>query len=92
MPAESTVTHLTLAASNTKSPTTQQITDLQSQIKSLAGANIMQMLNMMGELEKLAAEIADGGEAYHPGVREQARVINQKLDACATTIEVLLGR
>jgi hypothetical protein len=46
----------------------------------------------MVDLEQLAAEIAEGGEAYAPGVREIARRLVEDLEARVQTLEAIAAR
>ena len=46
----------------------------------------------MTDLEHLAAEIADGGEAYSPGIRDIARRLAEDLDSRAQTVEAISAR
>ena len=46
----------------------------------------------MTDLEHLAAEIADGGEAYSPGIRDIARRLAESLDSRVQTVEAISAR
>jgi hypothetical protein len=63
-----------------------QIRGLMGQAKSLARDHVKV------ELEQLAAEIADGGDAYAPGIREIARQLVEDLDSRVQTLEAIAAR
>jgi len=46
----------------------------------------------MVSLEELAAEIAEGGDAYSPGVRDVARRLAEDLDSRVQTLEAIVAR
>jgi len=46
----------------------------------------------MVDLEQLAAEIAEGGDAYAPGIREVARQLVEDLDSRVQTLEAIAAR
>ena len=46
----------------------------------------------MADLEGLAAEIAEGGDAYPPGVRDIARRLSEDLDSRIQTLEAITAR
>ena len=46
----------------------------------------------MVDLEELAAEIADGGDAYAPGIRDVARRMVEDLDSRVQTLEAIVAR
>ena len=65
---------------------------LQAEAKQLAKDHVKSFTDAMAELERLAAEIADGGEAYAPGVRDIARRLAEELDIRAQTVEAISAR
>ena len=62
---------------NTSSPkletVAQRVRRLQAEARQLARDHIQAFGAAMVDLERYAAEIADGGDAYAPGVRDLAR-------------------
>jgi len=44
------------------------------------------------DVETLAAEIADGGDAYPPGVRDLARRLVEDCEARVQTLEAIVAR
>jgi hypothetical protein len=69
-----------------------QIRGLMGQAKSLARDHVKALSRAMVELEQLAAEIADGGDAYAPGIREIARQLVEDLDSRVQTLEAIAAR
>ncbi|MDZ4373216.1 MAG: hypothetical protein U1C74_17580 [Phenylobacterium sp.] len=65
---------------------------LQSEARQLAKDHVKSLSAAMAELEHLAAEIADGGDAYAPGVREVARQLAEDLDSRVQTLEAIAAR
>lgn len=70
----------------------ERIKRLQAQAKSLARDHIKALEAALLDVERLSAEIADGGEAYPVGVREIARRLNAECAASGDTIKALAGR
>jgi hypothetical protein len=70
----------------------ERVRRLQAEAKQLAKDHVKSLTAAMVDLESLAAEIADGGEAYAPGVRELARRLVEELDARVQTLEAIAAR
>ena len=70
----------------------ERIRRLQAEAKSLAREHIHALERALLEVERLSAEIADGGEAYPVGVREIARRLSAECEASGNTIKALAGR
>ena len=70
----------------------ERIRRLQAEAKSLAREHIHALERALLEVERLSAEIADGGEAYPVGVREIARRLAAECEASGNTIKALAGR
>lgn len=70
----------------------ERIGRLQAQAKNLAREHIAALEAAMAEVERLAGEIADGGEAYPVGVREIARRLGADCEASGATIKAIAGR
>ena len=58
----------------------------------MAKDHVKSFTEAMAELEQLAAEIAEGGEAYAPGVRDIARRLAEELDNRVQTVEAISAR
>lgn len=70
----------------------ERIGRLQAQARNLAREHVAALEAAMAEVERLSAEIADGGEAYPVGVREIARRLAADCEASGNTIKALAGR
>lgn len=70
----------------------QRIQRLQAEARQLAKDHVKALSAAMISLEELAAEIADGGDAYSPGVRDLARRLAEDLDSRAQTLEAIAAR
>lgn len=70
----------------------QRVQRLQAEAKQLAKDHIRSLTTGMVELEQLAAEIAEGGEAYAPGVRDIARRLVEDLESRVQTLEAIVAR
>ncbi|MGA0603251.1 hypothetical protein ACO2Q3_21265 [Caulobacter sp. KR2-114] len=65
---------------------------LQAEARSLARDHVDNLHDSLLAVSHLAAEVAEGGEAYPPGVRELARRMVEENAARAATLEAILGR
>ena len=70
----------------------QRVQRLQAEAKQLAKDHIKALTSAMVSLEELAAEIAEGGDAYAPGVRDVARRLAEDLDSRVQTLEAIVAR
>jgi hypothetical protein len=70
----------------------ERVRRLQAEAKQLAKDHVKSLTTAMVDLEQLAAEIAEGGEAYAPGVREIARRLVEDLEARVQTLEAIAAR
>lgn len=70
----------------------QRVRRLQTEARQLAKDHVKSFTDSMAELEQLAAEIADGGEAYPPGIRDIARRLAEELDSRVQTLEAISAR
>jgi hypothetical protein len=70
----------------------QRVQRLQAEAKQLAKDHVRALTTAMVSLEELAAEIADGGDAYAPGVRDVARRLVEDLDSRVQTLEAIVAR
>lgn len=70
----------------------QRIRALQAEARGLAREHIASLESAMLEVERLAAEIAEGGEAYPAGVRDIARRLAEDCGLKVATIEAIAER
>lgn len=70
----------------------ERIRRLQAEARTLARDHIHALSQSMLAVERIAAEIADGGEAYPPGVRDIARRLVDDLDTRVQTLEAITAR
>jgi hypothetical protein len=70
----------------------ERVRRLQSEAKQLAKDHVKTLTSAMVDLEQLAAEIADGGDAYAPGIRDVARRLVEDLDSRVQTLEAIVAR
>ena len=70
----------------------QRVQRLQAEARQLAKDHIKSLTSAMADLELLAAEIADGGDAYAPGIRDIARRLAEDLDARVQTLDAIAAR
>jgi hypothetical protein len=70
----------------------QRVQRLQMEARQLGKDHVKSFTNAMLELEQLAAEIAEGGDAYPPGIRDIARRLAEDLDSRVQTVEAISAR
>jgi len=70
----------------------ERVRRLQAEAKLLAKDHIRSLSAQMVAVEQIAAEIAEGGEAYPPGVRELASRLVEDIDARVQTLEAIVSR
>jgi hypothetical protein len=70
----------------------ERVRRLQAEAKQLAKDHVKSLTAAMVDLEQLAAEIAEGGEAYAPGIRDVARRLVEDLDSRVQTLEAIAAR
>ena len=82
------------SAEKAKSATdlSERIRRLQAEAKSLAREPIHALERALIEVERLSAEIADGGEAYPVGVRDIARRMAEDCEMKVQTLEAIASR
>lgn len=78
------------------SPKTETVAErvrrLQAEAKQLAKDHIRSLSSAIVNVEQMAAEIAEGGEAYPPGVRDLASRLVEDLEARVQTLEAIVAR
>jgi hypothetical protein len=70
----------------------QRVQRLQAEARQLAKDHIKSLTGAMMDLEQLATEIAEGGDAYAPGIRDIARRLAEDLDARVQTLDAISAR
>ncbi len=70
----------------------ERVRRLQAEARQLAKDHIHALSAAMLDLEQMAAEIAEGGDAYPPGVRDLARRFVEDIEARVQTLEAITAR
>ena len=70
----------------------ERVRRLQAEAKQLAKDHIKALVTQLADLEVIAAEIAEGGDAYPPGVRDIARRLVEDCEARVQTLEAIVAR
>jgi hypothetical protein len=70
----------------------QRVRRLQQEAKTLAKDHIRALNQALVEVEQLAAEISEGGDAYPPGVRDVARRLVEDCEMRVQTLEAIVAR
>jgi hypothetical protein len=70
----------------------ERVRRLQIEAKQLARDHIHALTAAIMEAEVIAAEIAEGGDAYPAGIRDLARRFVDDADARVQTLEALVAR
>jgi hypothetical protein len=70
----------------------ERVKRLQAEARGLAREHILALKAAMEEVERLAAEVAAGGEAYPAGVRDIARRLVEDCETKGQTIAMLVQR
>jgi hypothetical protein len=87
---------LSVVASNatplSTSDLSERIRRLQAEAKSLAREHIYALEQALLQVERLSAEIADGGDAYPAGIRELARRMAEDCEMKVQTLEAISAR
>ena len=73
-------------------PLTARIRRLQAEAKSMAREHIAQLEASIAEAARLAAEVADGGDAYPIGAREMARQLVTDCESRLLGLQAILHR
>lgn len=82
-----------LAAPSLTTPSlAERVRQLQAEARSLARDHTDALHDSLLAVSHLASEVAEGGDAYPPGVRELARRMAEENAARAATLEAILGR
>jgi preprotein translocase subunit SecA len=90
-PSLSVVANNDVAAKKTET-VAERVRALQAEAKQLAKDHIHALTAAMADAERLAAEIAEGGDAYPAGVRDLARRFAEDCEARVQTLEAITAR
>jgi hypothetical protein len=90
-------THLAIVESGphteaTGEPLSQRIRRLQAEARALARDHVDILRETLVEVSRLAAEIADGGEAYPVGARELSRRLMDEANFQSLTLGAITER
>lgn len=85
-----------VADNDLKAPRTETVAErvrrLQAEAKQLAKDHVHALSAAIMNAEAIAAEIAEGGDAYPPGIRDLARRFVEDADARVQTLEAISAR
>jgi hypothetical protein len=70
----------------------ERVKRLQSEAKQLARDHIRALTAAIEQVELMAAEVSEGGDAYPPGVRDVARRLVEEMGTRAQTLEAIVAR
>jgi hypothetical protein len=70
----------------------ERVRKLQAEARQLAKDHIHALTKAMADVELMASEIAEGGDAYPPGVRDLARRFVEDCEARVQTLEAITAR
>lgn len=70
----------------------QRVRRLQAEAKALAKDHVKALAIALNEVQQMAHEIAEGGDAYPPGVRDVARRLVEDMDSRVQTLEAIVAR
>lgn len=70
----------------------ERIARLQAEARSLATEHVAALTRALADVEAIATEIADGGDAYPVGIREIARRLSADAEAAGLTIQAIGAR
>jgi hypothetical protein len=91
-PSLSVVADNDLQNNNKPETVAQRVRRLQTEARQLARDHVHSLTAAMLEVEKMAAEIAEGGDAYPAGIRDLARRFVEDTEARVQTMEALAAR
>ena len=91
-PSLSVVADNDLQTATKQETVADRVRRLQAEAKELARDHIRALSEAMLGVEQMAAEIAEGGDAYPPGVRDLARRFVEDVEARVQTLEAITAR
>lgn len=89
--SEATITRLPRSAAPAET-VAQRVKRLQAEAKQLAKDHVRALTAAIHEVECMAAEIAEGGDVYPPGVRDVARRLVEDMDTRTQTLTAIINR
>lgn len=78
--------------SNLGETVAERVKRLQAEAKSLAKEHVRDLMASVATTQRLAAEIAEGGDAYPAGARDLCRRMVEDLDSRVQTLEVIVAK
>ena len=91
-PSLSVVADNNLKTSTKTETVAERVRRLQLEARTLAKDHVRALEQALTDVELLAAEIADGGDAYPPGVRDLARRLAEDCTSRVQTLEAIVAR
>jgi hypothetical protein len=70
----------------------ERVRRLQAEAKALAKDHVRALAAEMVRIEQIAAEIADGGDVYPPGIRELTSRLVEDIESRVQTLEAIVSR
>jgi hypothetical protein len=70
----------------------ERVRRLQAEARQMARDHVRALSEALMGVERMAAEIAEGGDAYPPGVRDLARRITEDCETRVQTLEAIAAR
>lgn len=70
----------------------ERVKRLQAEARQLARDHIRALTAAIEQVELMAAEVSEGGDAYPPGVRDVARRLVEDMGTRAQTLEAIVAR
>jgi len=70
----------------------ERVRRLQTEARQLAQGHVLALTAAMADANRLALEIAEGGDAYPPGIRDLARRFAEDCDIRVQSIEAINAR
>jgi DNA-binding ferritin-like protein len=80
------------AVRNKADTVAERVRALQAEAKGLAREHVLELEHLLLQVEKMSAEIAEGGDAYPAGVRDIARRLAEECEAKVQTLEAIVSR
>lgn len=84
--------HVVAASPAAPASLSERVRQLQAEARSLAREHVDLLEANLLAIRRIADEIAQGGEAYPPGVRDIARRLSEDSTAKAQTLEAIMAR
>ena len=92
VPAMMTMASNIVEAPLIKESRTSRVKWLQEEAKNLAREQVTEFESMMEAVAHMAEDIADGGDAYHVGVREFCRRMSEEMPRNIQTLQAILKK